>query len=230
MTADKFNLKWNDFESHISTSFKELRDENDLFDVWLNCEDGEMAAHKLVLSSCSSVLKRLLRRRQSNTGCGHNHVVYLRGVSKFNLQHILDFMYHGEVSLAQDQLNNFLAVAEDLQVKGLTQGQGQSSNSVKKPPAARSSNVLPARTPQPKPVPVLAEDDILEVTPASLVKQEQHDLYPAGSLQDDQMVGYQEDEYGGYDDTFDTYQDTNDGTSDNKGNILYSKLWAKQLF
>ena len=71
MSEEKFNLKWNEFESHIGTSFKELRDENDLFDVWLNCEDGEMAAHKLVLSSCSSVLKKLLRRRQTpGGGCG----------------------------------------------------------------------------------------------------------------------------------------------------------------
>merc|ERR1711881_477078 len=32
----------------------------------------------------------------------------------------LNFMYHGEVNVAQDSLNNFLAVAEELAVKGLT--------------------------------------------------------------------------------------------------------------
>merc|ERR1712241_1666799 len=31
-----------------------------------------------------------------------------------------NFMYHGEVNVAQDSLNNFLAVAEELAVKGLT--------------------------------------------------------------------------------------------------------------
>ena len=30
-------------------------------------------------------------------------------------------MYHGEVNVAQEDLNSFLAVAEDLKVKGLTQ-------------------------------------------------------------------------------------------------------------
>ena len=30
-------------------------------------------------------------------------------------------MYFGEVSIAQDELNSFLAVAEELQIKGLTQ-------------------------------------------------------------------------------------------------------------
>ena len=34
---------------------------------------------------------------------------------------MLNFMYQGEVKVAQDELNSFLAVAEDLCVKGLTQ-------------------------------------------------------------------------------------------------------------
>ena len=34
---------------------------------------------------------------------------------------VLDFMYHGQVGVAQEDLNSFLAVAEDLKVKGLTQ-------------------------------------------------------------------------------------------------------------
>ena len=38
-----------------------------------------------------------------------------------DLQAVLDFMYHGEVNVAQEELNSFLAVAEELQVKGLTQ-------------------------------------------------------------------------------------------------------------
>jgi len=43
------------------------------------------------------------------------------------LQAVLNFMYHGEVSVAQDSLNSFLAVAEELRVKGLTQNNSTSS-------------------------------------------------------------------------------------------------------
>jgi hypothetical protein len=39
---------------------------------------------------------------------------------------ILEFMYNGEVNVAQEDLSSFLAVAEDLKVKGLTQELGGS--------------------------------------------------------------------------------------------------------
>jgi hypothetical protein len=34
-----------------------------------------------------------------------------------------DFIYHGEVNVAQEELNSFLSAAEDLQIKGLSKGQ-----------------------------------------------------------------------------------------------------------
>ena len=47
--------------------------------------------------------------------------MYLKGVQHTDLNHILDFIYYGEVSIAQENLNAFLAVAEELKIKGLTQ-------------------------------------------------------------------------------------------------------------
>ena len=133
---EKFCLKWNDFESSLSRSFKELRSEADLIDVWLCSEAGEreeavpVAAHRLVLSACSGVLRRLLRRKSPGPSLAPG-VVYLRGVTSQDLHNIVSFMYDGEVSIAQDQLNSFLAAAEDLQVKGLTQDKSDNADSQK---------------------------------------------------------------------------------------------------
>ena len=44
------------------------------------------------------------------------------------MQSVLNFMYHGEVNVSQDELNSFLAVAEDLKVKGLTQSDSEQVN------------------------------------------------------------------------------------------------------
>ena len=51
-----------------------------------------------------------------------NHVsLYLRGVTSADLTHVLDFIYRGQVNVCQEELTSFLAVAEDLQVRGLTE-------------------------------------------------------------------------------------------------------------
>ena len=216
MTEDKFNLKWNDFECHIKSSFRDLRDEEDLFDVWLKCDDEEIPAHRLVLSSCSGVMKQMLRRRQSSRA-GADHVVYMRGVSSVNMQHILDFMYHGEVSIAQDHLNSFLSVAEDLQVKGLTQNNQQSSNNSSR----RSQPKTPANTSKPvKPSAVALDDDIEEITPAPLIKEEMYQTSSSsGRDHGQEVVGYQEDDNYGYEDMYEdnyNYQDTS-AAAGNKG-------------
>jgi BTB/POZ domain len=49
----------------------------------------------------------------------HQHpLLYLKGVKYKELTSVLNFMYQGEVNVAQDELNSFLAVAEELKVKG----------------------------------------------------------------------------------------------------------------
>ena len=120
--SDKFCLRWNDFESNLSAAFQEVREENSLYDVTVACDGGgEFPAHRLVLAACSQVLRQVICRKSQLGGNQQQQVIYLRGVNSRDLKFILSFMYQGEVSIAQDHLNSFLAVAEDLQVKGLTQ-------------------------------------------------------------------------------------------------------------
>merc|ERR1711936_469068 len=115
-TTEKFCLRWNDFERNISGALKEIRDDKDFFDVTLACDDDQIQAHKLILSACSPFFRHVFRRNP------HQHpLLYLKNVKYTDLQAVLNFMYHGEVNVAQEDLNSFLSVAEDLKVKGLTQ-------------------------------------------------------------------------------------------------------------
>jgi len=67
------------------------------------------------------------------------------------MQAVLNFMYHGEVNVAQDELNSFLAVAEDLKVKGLTQSNSSSdgNSSYSKPKSETTNNSVPVPRPRP---------------------------------------------------------------------------------
>lgn len=115
--TEKYCLKWNEFSLYICDSFKELRDDINFCDVTLACDDGEqIKANKVVLSSCSPVLKNLLR---SNP---HPHpLLVLRGYTSQYLKQLIDFMYFGEVDVAQKDFDEFLRGAKDLQVKGLSE-------------------------------------------------------------------------------------------------------------
>jgi len=141
MGSEKFCLRWNDFESNISLAFRELKDNEDFFDVTIACEDEQINAHKVILGACSPFFRDILRRNP------HQHpLLYLSGVKLADLQCVLSFMYHGEVSVAQEDLNTFLTVAEDLKVKGLTQG---NSASVSKPVSSAALKNQPSTPPKP---------------------------------------------------------------------------------
>ena len=120
---EKFCLRWNDFENNISNAFKELNADKDFFDITLACAGGrQVQAHKLILSACSPFFKSILKKNP------HQHpLVYLKGVQYEEILSVLNFMYHGEVNIAQEDLTSFLAVAEELQVKGLTQNNVETS-------------------------------------------------------------------------------------------------------
>jgi len=181
MSSEKFCLRWNDFESNISTAFRELRDDKDFFDVTLACDDEQIQAHKVILSACSPFFRNVLRRNP------HQHpLLYLKSVKYTDLQAVLNFMYHGEVNVAQEELNSFLAVAEDLRVKGLTQNQaGNSSRQKESQEVVRNRPVerepIPPKKPRPTAPPpsfTQDDDDIQEVVP---VKTEPREHIPTAS-------------------------------------------------
>jgi len=132
---ERFCLRWNDFESNISNSFRELRDDKDFFDVTLACDDNQLQAHKVILSACSPFFRSVLKKNP------HQHpLLYLKGVKYENILSVLNFMYHGEVNVAHEDLNSFLAVAEDLQVKGLTQSNtNKHKNTIQEPNTLKRS-------------------------------------------------------------------------------------------
>lgn len=116
-------LRWNNSATklNLSTAFQELRENSDFFDISLGCSDGSsgrsLRAHKVILSAYSSVFKDMLREHANRT----DPFIFLKGVGFQDLSATLDFMYLGEVSVKQSSLNSFLAVAKELQVKGLAE-------------------------------------------------------------------------------------------------------------
>ena len=111
-TAEKLCLQWNDFKENIISSFKDLRGDRELTDVTLVCEDGQqIEVHKVVLVTSSPFFMELLKKNK------HPHpLIYMRGLRSEDVMAIMDFLYQGEANVLQDDLDNFLALAEELKL------------------------------------------------------------------------------------------------------------------
>ena len=113
--SEKFALKWNDFQSNWNQSLSHLRKDTDFADVILISDDKmKFSAHKILLSSCSNKFKMILKENSHSKS-----LLYLGGVSSVNLGYLLDYIYHGEVNLYQEQLDSFLESAQNLEIEGL---------------------------------------------------------------------------------------------------------------
>ena len=113
--SEKLCLQWNDFRESVDSAFKKLRNDKELTDVTLACEDGrKFETHKVVLATSSPFFHNLLRTNK------HKHpLIYMRGIKSGDLCAIIDFLYCGEANVFQENLDSFLAIAEELQLKGL---------------------------------------------------------------------------------------------------------------
>ena len=121
---EKFCLKWNDFQENIVSSYHDLRKETDFSDVTLVCEeDSQIEAHRIILTACSPFFSAILKRNK------HSHpMIYMRGLKARNLGAVVDFMYHGEANIDQEDIEAFLALGEELRLKGLSRSADDSLN------------------------------------------------------------------------------------------------------
>ena len=113
--SDKLCLQWNDFQKKVANAFRNLREDKEFADLTLVCEDGnQIEVHKVVLSSSSPFFKKLLAKNK------HPHpLIYMRGIKSGDLSAVVDFLYHGEAKVFDEDLDSYLAIAEEFQLMGL---------------------------------------------------------------------------------------------------------------
>ena len=115
-THGKYCLKWYEFQRNLSASLEDFREKLDFTDVTLICDDNQrINAHRIILSTGSPFFQNILK-----TISNSNIIIYMKGVRAINLKAVVNFIYQGETSVNQDDLKDFLALAEDLQLKGIT--------------------------------------------------------------------------------------------------------------
>ena len=80
-------------------------------------DQTQFKAHKIVLSACSPVFKKII-----NSNHSQHPLIYLRGIQSYELESILQFMYLGEGRFYHERMREFIKVAQDLEVKEISDG------------------------------------------------------------------------------------------------------------
>lgn len=114
--GQQYCLRWNNHQNNLLRVFTRLLGAEQFTDVLLAAEGRTIRAHKVVLSACSSYFETLFLEFDEK-----NQIVILRDTSYADISAIVEFMYKGEINVAQNQLASLLKTAESLKVKGLAE-------------------------------------------------------------------------------------------------------------
>ena len=112
MIVKGFAIKWKTFESQLTSNVKGHLTRDEHTDVTLVSDDQiPFSAHKCIVSACSPVLKNILLNDP------HPHpLIYMRGVTKVQLETLLEFMYQGKVEVQERNIKKFFELTEELEL------------------------------------------------------------------------------------------------------------------
>ncbi|XP_059472331.1 protein bric-a-brac 1-like isoform X2 [Neocloeon triangulifer] len=116
----QFCLRWNNYQTNLTTVFDQLLQSEVFVDVTLACDGHSVKAHKMVLSACSPYFQSLF----FDNPCKHP-IVILKDIKWPELKAVVEFMYRGEINVLQEQIGPLLKVAETLKIRGLADVNGE---------------------------------------------------------------------------------------------------------
>lgn len=123
ISAENYQLKWNSHITNLNSSISNLFKNDKYADVMLftcNAEEGffGIPAHKLILGTCSHYFSSIF----DNNPLPINTMIYIflpSELSRRSISTLIQYMYTGEATVANDILNEVLKGGELLKIRGL---------------------------------------------------------------------------------------------------------------
>ncbi|XP_037090033.1 uncharacterized protein LOC119110355 isoform X2 [Pollicipes pollicipes] len=115
MPERSIQLKWTSYQDDMRSLFCKLLQSEDLSDVLITNGSKSIKCHRVILSSACKNFYDLLKTHAGDV------VIYLGSVHTSDMTSLVNFMYSGEVDVAQGRLSAFLTLARQWGVRGLCQ-------------------------------------------------------------------------------------------------------------
>ena len=115
--GEKVSLSWGweNYGLNLKNGIGDLLINRNFADVTLISSDCRtIEAHRVILSTFSPFFEKVLQASSHAHPC-----LYLKGVNHEDLESVLQFIYGGEVEMAQDRLHKFIEVSQDFEIKGM---------------------------------------------------------------------------------------------------------------
>ena len=107
---------WREFPDHLKLLFLELyRTESHADVTLLSTDEVKFQAHKVVLSACSPVLKKVIDSRPPGEA-----LVYQTGIESPELESILHLMYVGEGKFYEERRGGVVRAATELEIEQIS--------------------------------------------------------------------------------------------------------------
>ncbi|KAL7305787.1 hypothetical protein TKK_0002036 [Trichogramma kaykai] len=151
--SENFQLKWHSYGAHLHSSVATLLHSESFADVLLATSCGRhVAAHRFVLAACSSYLSHIFQNCHFGANTNAPIIVVLpTEIGYRTLKILVQYMYSGETTVSNEQLESVLKAGDILRVRGLWRSNSTSSkkeniqsNSQTSGKSAASGNSLPA--------------------------------------------------------------------------------------
>ncbi|XP_040574301.1 uncharacterized protein [Lepeophtheirus salmonis] len=174
-SLERLCLRWNEYESNFKQGFSDLRENEELFDVTLISGSKIIKAHKVILSACSPIFRSIIASAPIQT----HPLIYLRGINFDHLELLLSFMYHGEVKVIQEELDDFISIAEEFQIKGLSNDPPPPKKRRESQPSTSTASAYPTQSYSSHDSPDLSivKNDINDSLSKSLSNTEDEECY-----------------------------------------------------
>ena len=115
-SGQNYNIKWEEYQSNLQLCSSQLEKTNHFSDVTLVGEGGDhIQAHRLIMSATSPIFEDILMKSDHP-----NPLIYMRGIKSSHLKLLVTYMYQGEVEVSTEDFKDFLEMAGELKIKGLT--------------------------------------------------------------------------------------------------------------
>lgn len=119
--SENYQLKWHSYGAHLHSSVATLLHSESFADVLLATSCGRhVAAHRFVLAACSSYLSHIFQTCHFGANTNAPTIVVLpTEIGYRTLKILIQYMYSGEATVTNDQLEGVLKAGDILRVRGL---------------------------------------------------------------------------------------------------------------